>query len=73
MYFKYKVDWYLMFDPAKPVFKHNTGIVYGPTFWEAAKKIEESYGAENIETMEINYLSDEDVIEIGEVKEAFDE
>lgn len=70
-FYKYKVTYYEEMQDGKHQLLTTTGLTFGETFNEACAKIIDYFGEEQIEHLEVDAVSDCDVIESDELKELF--
>ena len=68
MFFKYKVTWYCDYDGDE---KLDCGLVYATDYGNAANKLLEDYGKDNVIDIYLQELEDENAINLEAIKFVF--
>lgn len=66
--FEYRVNWYNEVDNKE---EYARGLVYGPSYQAAMKKVMKDYGKDCIIDLYLQALEDTDTIELVAIKEQF--
>ena len=66
--FEYRVNWY---NDACDNEEYARGLVYGPSYKDAMRKIIEDYGEDSLIDVYLQALEDTDTIELTTIKEQF--